>query len=314
MIEIDLVTGFLGAGKTTFIREYAEYHMSRGSRVCVLENDFGAVNVDMLLLNDLYEKGCGLEMLAGGCDKDTHKRRLKTKLINMRMLGYERVIVEPSGIYDTEEFFDVLKEEPVDEWYHIDNVITLVDAGLDFPLPEESEYLCAVQLGCAGEVVLGKTDVTDEEKQRQTVSYLNSVLANRRMERRLDENALVNRSYKERFEELSTCGYRTEVPEKLWFDQKDTFETLYFMNHAMSRDALKDCARKLFADEACGKILRVKGFVKDAEGEGYLQLNATAKELVLTERPRAQAVLIVIGESLNREAISERIGKQADTL
>lgn len=314
MIEIDLVTGFLGAGKTTFIREYAEYHMSRGARVCILENDFGAVNVDMLLLNDLYEKGCGLEMLAGGCDKDTHKRRLKTKLINMRMLGYERVIVEPSGIYDTEEFFDVLKEEPVDEWYHIDNVITLVDAGLAFPLPEESEYLCAMQLGCAGEVVLGKTDVTDEEQQKRTVAYLNSVLEKKRMERRLDENLLVNRSYKDRFEELSTCGYRTEVPEKLWFDQKDTFETLYFMNHAMSADELKKCVEALFAGESYGRVLRVKGFVKDVEGDGYLQLNATAKELVMEERKSAQAVLIVIGEELCRIAISELIGKQADTL
>lgn len=43
-------------------------------------------------------------MISGGCDKETHRRRFKTKLISMAMCGYDRVIVEPSGIYDVDEF------------------------------------------------------------------------------------------------------------------------------------------------------------------------------------------------------------------
>ena len=50
MIKIDLITGFLGAGKTTFIKKYASYLMKQGRKIGILENDFGAVNVDMLLL------------------------------------------------------------------------------------------------------------------------------------------------------------------------------------------------------------------------------------------------------------------------
>ena len=53
MIQIDLITGFLGAGKTTFLRKYVKYYTDQGLRVGILENDFGAVNVDMLLLQDL---------------------------------------------------------------------------------------------------------------------------------------------------------------------------------------------------------------------------------------------------------------------
>ena len=52
MVKIDLITGFLGAGKTTFIRNYAEYLMRKGENIGILENDFGAVNVDMMLLQD----------------------------------------------------------------------------------------------------------------------------------------------------------------------------------------------------------------------------------------------------------------------
>ena len=53
MIKIDLITGFLGAGKTTFIRNYAKYLIDQRLDIGILENDFGAVNVDAMLLQDI---------------------------------------------------------------------------------------------------------------------------------------------------------------------------------------------------------------------------------------------------------------------
>ena len=106
MIQIDLITGFLGSGKTTFIRRYAKYLIDQGLNIGILENDFGAVNVDAMLLQDILGDNCTLEMVAGGCDADCHRRRFKTKLIAMGMCGYDRVLVEPSGIFDMDEFFD----------------------------------------------------------------------------------------------------------------------------------------------------------------------------------------------------------------
>ena len=111
MVTIDLITGFLGSGKTTFLKKYAEYLMDQGLHIGILENDFGAINVDMLMLHELRGDQCELEMIAGGCDAESHRRRFRTKLISMRMCGYDRVLVEPSGIYDVDEFFDVLREE-----------------------------------------------------------------------------------------------------------------------------------------------------------------------------------------------------------
>lgn len=65
MVTIDLITGFLGSGKTTFIKHYAKYLMDQGMNIGILENDFGAVNVDMLLLQELMGDKCELEMIAG---------------------------------------------------------------------------------------------------------------------------------------------------------------------------------------------------------------------------------------------------------
>ena len=53
MTKIDLITGILGSGKTTFIHRYAKHLLEQGKKIAILENDFGAVNVDMRLLKDL---------------------------------------------------------------------------------------------------------------------------------------------------------------------------------------------------------------------------------------------------------------------
>ena len=68
MVKIDLITGFLGSGKTTFLKKYAKWLLEKGQKIGILENDFGAVNVDMLLLHELLGENCELEMIAGGCD------------------------------------------------------------------------------------------------------------------------------------------------------------------------------------------------------------------------------------------------------
>jgi hypothetical protein len=101
MVTIDLITGFLGSGKTTFLKKYAEYLMDQGLHIGILENDFGAINVDMLMLHELRGDQCELEMIAGGCDAESHRRRFRTKLISMRMCGYDRVLVEPLVIFQS---------------------------------------------------------------------------------------------------------------------------------------------------------------------------------------------------------------------
>ena len=57
----------------------------------------------------------------------------------------------------------------------------------------------------------------------------------------------------------------------------------------------------LFTDAACGRVLRVKGFVQDAAG--WVELNATADGLTAAPIPAGQEVLIVIGEGLDKERI-----------
>ena len=304
MVKIDLITGFLGSGKTTFIKKYAKYLIDSGKNIGILENDYGAVNVDMMLLQDLMGDQCELEMVSGGCDKDCHRRRFKTKLIAMGMCGYDRVIVEPSGIYDVDEFFDTLHEEPLDGWYQIGNVITVLDSNLEEDLPEGAEFLLASQAANAGCVVLSKTQETTEEEQKNAVSHLNRSLNNIGCKRQFDEVFAKDwdKLTDEDFKQLLSCGYHMENYRKPDLTQEKTFQSLYFMNMHLTEKKLQEAAKKLFLDKSCGKIFRIKGFMKN-EKEQWIEMNATKKNLVISPIKMGQEVIIVIGEQLDEDAI-----------
>ena len=115
MVQVDLITGFLGAGKTTFLRRYVRYLVQQGHKVCILENDFGAVNVDAMLVQEVLGPGCDVETISGGCDCDTHQRRMRTKLIAMAMRGFDRVVVILTR--DKSYVKKPMNPKPIDLWY-----------------------------------------------------------------------------------------------------------------------------------------------------------------------------------------------------
>ena len=322
MVKIDLITGFLGSGKTTFIKKYAKYLLDKGMNIGILENDFGAVNVDMLLLQELMGDNCELEMISGGCDKETHRRRFRTKLIAMGMCGYDRVIVEPSGIYDVDEFFDVLHDEPLDRWYEIGNVITIVDVKLEEDLSEEADYLLASEAANAGSIILSRAEDASAEQIENTIQHLNKALEKVHCKRKL-EKEIWRRDGKELskadFDIILNSGYVAENYQKMDFDGEQNFESLYFMELKISETELKDRIEKMMQDPKCGEIFRVKGFAK-RKNDSWVELNATGHEISMRPIENGQEVVIVIGENLKEDKIrdylkkTKRMTKQQRTL
>ena len=333
MVKVDLITGFLGSGKTTFIKKYVAWLMSQGQNIGILENDFGAVNVDMMLLHDLEGENCELEMVSGGCDADCHRRRFKTKLIAMGMCGYDRVLIEPSGIFDVDEFFDALYEEPLDKWYQIGNVITILDARLEEKLQPQAEYILASEAADAGCIVLSKSQEASEEEISGTVKHLNRALESVKCKRRFTENEILNKNWEkftdEDFQKIFNSGYVMEDFEKQCFDEKEGFQSLYFMELKSSETQLEKAAHQILDDPECGDVFRIKGFVKLEENaaavtenekmnsgsaqkvsadNNWLELNATRKEFSLRPISAGQEVVIVIGENMNEARIREYLG------
>lgn len=339
MIPIDLITGFLGSGKTTFIRKYVEHLLAEGGHPCVLENDYGAINVDTLLLRETFGDRCGVEMVVGGGDPDCHRRRFRTKLIELAMLGYDRVIVEPSGVFDTDEVFDLLYEDPFDRWYEAGSVVSIVDAELPEALSDASEYLLASEAAGAGLIVPSKVQLCKTNPVNNLLRHLNRALAGAGCKRVLTEKDVLAKDWErltpEDWKRLSTCGYVRADHVKLPVDRDGSYSNLFYFKLSMTPEKLIGITKQLFASpEKYGDVIRVKGFLKKAddlkrinnpekpdvlkkadgkkEGEGeqiWYEINASRDSIDFHETKIGQEVVILVGEHLNSEAIGALFGE-----
>lgn len=313
MVTVDLITGFLGSGKTTFLLKYAKEWLDRGQKIGILEYDYGAINIDMMLLGKLRGDKCELEMLAAACDADCLRRRFKTKLISMAMSGYDRVIIEPSGIFDMDQFYDALREEPLENWYEIGNVITIVNANLRDDMTDEEDFYLASQATSAGLVVLSRTQLATNEQIEATKAHIaracEAINCNRKelvyLEKEWD-------TFDERdYHRICSCGYRISDYVKSFCNDDISFSNVCFLNLGFELEDLKDKIAILFSDDSLGNISRVKGFIHD-RGANYL-VNATRYELTIEPTSIGGGTIIVIGTGLNeikiRELIEEKVKK-----
>ncbi len=201
-------------------------------------------------------------------------------------------------------FFDILHDEPLDKWYRMGNVIAIVDAKQEQQLSPQSAYLLASETANAGMVVLSRSQLATPAEMDSTVNYLNHALEQNGCARRFGADVL-----RKNWEDLTpqdlaavaTCGSKQASYEKMHFDQHDVFSSLYFIDRHLPLPRLKEVVNELFADASCGRIMRIKGFTSD--GNGWLELNASRDAMTLKPIAKAQEVIIVIGEQLNRAAI-----------
>ena len=99
-MKIVIVSGLLGVGKTSVILKMLDPLMDTGSKVAVIENDFGAMGVDSEVLE---RNGMKVRDLKGGCICCTMQGSLMDSLVSLKKeFATEIVVIEPTGIADPE--------------------------------------------------------------------------------------------------------------------------------------------------------------------------------------------------------------------
>ncbi|MBM6880625.1 GTPase (G3E family) [[Clostridium] spiroforme] len=296
-MKIDLITGLLGAGKTSFLKYYAAYLLSQGEKIGIIENDFGAVNIDMMLLQELQDR-CEIEMIAGG-DRASYLRRFKTKLIAMKMRGLDRIIVEPSGLFDVDEFFDLLHDEPLNQWYELNSIIALIDGQALSSLDTDLKEIFISQLLPAGQIIVTRKEKNDREVICDKINswllpYHYQLSAKELL--CLDVHDLTDLQ----LQQLSQCGYQLRGIMRRQHPVFDQYETLYIMDKSYPLSDMIQRIKEMMDNQNCGKIRRIKGFVNDG---GWIEINATPQQIHTNTVTKGQKVLIIIGEKLNKEKI-----------
>ena len=115
----------------------------------------------------------------------------------------------------------------------------------------------------------------------------------------------------EDYQKIMTSGYKPADHVKLSGEQ-DGFESVYFLNLGMTEEKMRQTVSAVLQDAECGKIFRVKGFIR--KDDKWLELNAMQDAMTVKEVEKGQEVLIVIGEELNEEKIRTYFGQKELTL
>ena len=105
---------------------------------------------------------------------------------------------------------------------------------------------------------------------------------------------------------LSSCGYRHADHVKIPAEELGGYESHFYFHPVLSREQLAGAVGKAFSDPSCGKILRIKGCIRegaDSAAPQWLSFNATAQKTELQPVANGQEVVIIIGEGLYPEAL-----------
>ncbi len=166
-VPLTIITGFLGAGKTSLLNRILRG--DHGLKIAVLVNDFGAVNIDSELVAATSVDG-DMVSLSNGCICCTIRGDLLQAVEDLFTSvddAPEYVIIETSGVSDPLEVALTFRDVPrMQALVRIDSIVTLVDAEQFPTVDRENEYAVLVmnQIGMADIIVLNKVDlVTDEQ-------------------------------------------------------------------------------------------------------------------------------------------------------
>lgn len=171
MTKIDIVSGFLGAGKTTFIKRVLE--IVKNEKTVLIENEFGEVGIDGGFLED---SGIEIKEMNSGCICCSLVGDFTSSLKEI-LEKYEpqRVIIEPSGVG---KLSDVMKAvELVESKLKIEpgKSVTVVDASKCKMYAKNFGEFFNNQIQYADIIVLSRTDIADEKKQAKAVEIVREI-------------------------------------------------------------------------------------------------------------------------------------------
>lgn len=156
-VPILLVTGFLGAGKTTVVNHLLAN--ADGRRIAAIVNDFGAINIDAELIAGASD---GVVSLANGCICCSLEGDLLRTLSTLlrRDPKPEYIVIETSGVADPADIVRNLMDPVILREAPLETVLCVIDAAT--PLSALDDALQRSQLRVADIVALSKLDLTDE--------------------------------------------------------------------------------------------------------------------------------------------------------
>ena len=300
-MKVLIVSGFLGAGKTTFIREAI---IRSGKKPVVLENEYGDTDLDSQSIGQTGK----LEILEfmEGCVCCTKKDSFVNTILTISAgLDPEFLIVEPSGVGRLGNVLAGLEKIRYDRIEILPPVVIAAPRSLSVNLSEYGE-ICVDQIRNAGKIVLSKIEREDPSVVREAVEQL----------RRIDPEAdILDTPY----QDVGPSFWESlfSVPgQAIKTSEQSNQESPQLMQATVRRGAFDTAGEAVQFLETLlhggfGDIVRAKGVLK--VGEEWMRFDLADGLYVLSGTPaeNAKTQCVFIGKLVNRSLIEAKLLHQA---
>ena len=169
MTKVDIISGFLGAGKTTFIKELVN-RVYAGEKLVLIENEFGEIGIDGGFLKDA---GIEITEMNSGCICCTLVGDF-SKALQQVLDQYhpDRVIIEPSGVGKLSDIVKAIEDVKKDADIEIDGRITVVDGKKAKMYLKNFGEFFEDQVQHASTIVVSRTQLMTDEKLEDCINLL----------------------------------------------------------------------------------------------------------------------------------------------
>lgn len=169
MTKIDIISGFLGAGKTTFIKKLLK-EAFKGEQVVLIENEFGEIGIDGGFLK---EAGIEIKEMNSGCIccslVGDFEKSLKEVIDTYHP---DRILIEPSGVGKLSDVIKAVQDAQVNLDAQLNSFTTVVDVTKCRIYSKNFGEFFSNQIEYAGAIILSRTDKAKHEKVEESVAIL----------------------------------------------------------------------------------------------------------------------------------------------
>ena len=329
MTKIDIISGFLGAGKTTFIKKLLQEAIS-GEQVVLIENEFGEIGIDGGFLKDSgieireMNSGCICCSLVGDFGKSLSEVLTKYKP--------DRIIIEPSGVGKLSDVMKAVIDVSADMDVALNSAVTIVDAAKCKMYMKNFGEFFNNQIENAGTVVLSRTDITDTAKIQKDVemireknpkaaivttplaelggSQLLEIIEKRdtMLDDLLEE---VRESHHHHDDDECCCGHDHDHEHHHHHHADEVF-TSWGMETIVpvTKDQLEDILKRLAETKEFGDVLRAKGMLPTENPGEWLYFDLVPEQYEIRDgKPDYTGKVCVIGASLKEEELNKVFGR-----
>ena len=340
MTKIDIISGFLGAGKTTLIKKLLS-DAYKGEQVVLIENEFGEIGIDGGFLKEAgieireMNSGCICCSLVGDFGKSLHEV--------VDTYHPDRILIEPSGVGKLSDVIKAVQDVQGEIDAELNSFTTVVDVTKCKIYRKNFGEFFSNQIEYAGAVILSRTDKAKPEKIQESVALLRElnekapiittpieqlpgekILETMESSKSLEDELLAEVAKEAHDHEHHhhhdheehehhhhdgecSCGCGHHHHDHEGHHHADEVFTSWGKEtiHNYTKDEVSAILKTLEEDGSYGNVLRAKGMVAGADGEWIYFDMVPEEHEVRTGAPEYTGRICVIGAELNEDKLAE---------